>query len=93
MSCFITHSTLSVIYILYICIKFLNKMNGQTCKKKSMASSIKKHGVKYNFKQPFEVKLFFQWYAITIKNMDICVFSIYVFWTEDFKGQDCTGLF
>jgi hypothetical protein len=42
MSCFITHSTLSVIYILYIYIKFLNKTNGQTCEKKSMASSIKK---------------------------------------------------
>ncbi|BAT17519.1 Os12g0542601, partial [Oryza sativa Japonica Group] len=41
-SCFITHSTLSVIYILYICIKFLNKTNGQTCEKKSTASSIKK---------------------------------------------------
>ncbi len=40
MSCFITHSTLSVIYILYICIKFLNKTNGQTCEKKLMASSI-----------------------------------------------------
>jgi hypothetical protein len=34
MSCFITHNTLSVIYILYICIKFLNKTNGQTCEKK-----------------------------------------------------------
>ena len=42
MSCFITHSILSVIYILYICIKFLNKTNGQTCEKKSTASSIKK---------------------------------------------------
>jgi len=42
MSCFITHSTLSVIYILYICIKFLNKTNSQTCKKKLTASSVKK---------------------------------------------------
>ena len=42
MSCFITYSTLSVIYILYICIKFLNKTNGQTCEKKSTASYIKK---------------------------------------------------
>ena len=42
MSCFITHSTLSVIYILYIYINFLNKTNSQTCKKKSTASSIKK---------------------------------------------------
>ena len=42
MSCFITHNTLSVIYILYICIKFLNKTNDQTCEKKSMTSSIKK---------------------------------------------------
>ena len=42
MSCFITHSILSVIYSLYICIKFLNKRNGQTLKKKSTASSIKK---------------------------------------------------
>ena len=42
MNCFITHSTLSVIYILYICIKFLNKTNGQTCEKKSTVSSIKK---------------------------------------------------
>ncbi len=42
MSCFITHSTLSVIYILYICINFLNKTDGQTCEKKSTASSIKK---------------------------------------------------
>ncbi len=42
MSCFITHSTLSVIYILCICIKFLNKTNGQTCEKTSTASSIKK---------------------------------------------------
>ena len=44
MSCFITHSALSVIFILYIYIKFVNKMNGQTCdkKKKSTVSSIKK---------------------------------------------------
>ncbi len=42
MSCFITHSTLSVINILYICIKFLNKTNGQTCEKRSTVSSIKK---------------------------------------------------
>jgi hypothetical protein len=33
MSCFITHNTLSVIYILYICIKFLNKTNDQTYEK------------------------------------------------------------
>ncbi len=42
MSCFIIYSTLSVIYILYICIKFLNKMSGQIFEKKSTASSIKK---------------------------------------------------
>ena len=42
MSCFITNSTLSMIYILYICIKFLIKTNGQICEKKSKASSIKK---------------------------------------------------
>ena len=42
MSYFIIHSTLSVIYILYISIKFFNKTNGQTYKKKSTASSIKK---------------------------------------------------
>ena len=42
MSCFITYSILSVIYILYICIKFLNKTNGQICEKKLTASSIKK---------------------------------------------------
>ena len=29
MSCFIIHSTLSVIYILYICIKILNKTKGE----------------------------------------------------------------
>ena len=42
MSCFITYSTLSVIYILYIYIKFLNKANSQICEKKSTALSIKK---------------------------------------------------
>ena len=41
MSCFITHSTLSVIHILYICIKFLNKTSGQTYEKMSMVPSIK----------------------------------------------------
>jgi hypothetical protein len=44
MSCFITHNTLSVIYILYICIKFLNKMNGQTCKKKQRRHLLKNGG-------------------------------------------------
>ena len=44
MSCFITYSTLSVIYIIYIYIKFLNKANGQTCEKKLTVSSIKNRG-------------------------------------------------
>ncbi len=60
MSCFITHSTLSVIYILYICIKFLNKTNGQIYEKKSTASSIKKQReyVELFFKKNY--KLFIQ---------------------------------
>ncbi len=49
MSCFITHNTLSVIYILYIYIKFFNKTNSQTYEKKSTALSIKKTEVVLSF--------------------------------------------
>ncbi len=47
MSSFITHSTLSVIYILYICIKFLNKTNGQTCEKNQRCHLLKNGGSIY----------------------------------------------
>ena len=52
MSCFITYSILSVIYILYICINFLNKIDVQTYEKKSTASSIKKRREYFPKKMP-----------------------------------------